>query len=149
MTHRAPSFSLLNQDNTSISLDDFLEKKVILYFYPKAMTSGCTKQALLFKEHYTKLQAAGYEVLGVSPDAPALLKRFQDTHELPFHLLSDPDHKTCEDYGVWKEKSMYGRTYMGVERSTFLIDDKQMIAHETRKVQVGKQWSILDKEIFK
>jgi peroxiredoxin Q/BCP len=118
---RAPSFKLRDQDGNTVSLADFAGRTVVLYFYPKAGTPGCTAQACGIRDRLDDYDAADAVVVGVSRDDPAALREFADEHDLPFTLLSDPDHKVAEKYGVWVEKSMYGRSYMGVQRATFVI----------------------------
>src|SRR5687767_182112 len=118
---KAPAFKLADQDGNKVSLADFAGKTVVLYFYPKADTPGCTTQACGIRDRRSDYDAAGAVVLGVSPDSPDKLRKFADKHDLPFTLLSDSDHKVAEKYGVWVEKSMYGRSYMGVQRATFVI----------------------------
>lgn len=119
----APAFTLPNQIDKSISLSDFAGKKVILYFYPAAMTPGCTKQACDFRDSLASLQAAGYVVLGVSKDTPAKLKKFEERDSLTFDLLSDPELGVHKAYDTYGEKMMYGKTVQGVIRSTFVIDE--------------------------
>lgn len=119
---RAPEFEALNDQGQTVRLSDFRGRKVVLYFYPKDDTSGCTAQACSFRDHYPQIEAAGAVVLGISPDGPASHRKFKAKHRLPFPLLVDADHKIAEAYGVWGEKSMYGRKYMGIVRSHFLID---------------------------
>jgi thioredoxin-dependent peroxiredoxin len=133
---KAPEFSLENGDGTTVKLKDFKGKPVILYFYPKDNTSGCTKQACDFRDTQPAIRKAGAVVLGVSPDSVASHEKFAAKFELPFTLLSDPDHAVAEKYGVWVEKSMYGRKYMGIERTTFLIDEKGKVAEIWSKVKV-------------
>jgi len=123
----APDFSLLDQDGRSVSLADLRGRKVILYFYPAAMTPGCTTQACDFRDSIASLQGAGYTVIGVSRDEPAKLKRFQERDALSFELLSDPDHAVHTRYGVWGEKMNYGKVVEGVIRSTFVIDEQGVI----------------------
>ena len=123
----APSFTLPNQDGKDISLPDFTGKKVILYFYPAASTPGCTKQACDFRDNLGSLEKSGYVVLGVSKDSLAKLKKFEDTESLTFPLLSDPELTVHNAYGTFGEKSMYGKTVMGVIRSTFVIDEQGKI----------------------
>lgn len=123
----APSFTLPNQDGQDVSLADFLGKKVILYFYPAASTPGCTKQACDFRDNLGSLAAAGYVVLGISKDTLAKLKKFEATEGLTFPLLSDPDLTVHNAYATFGEKSMYGKTVMGVIRSTFIIDESGVI----------------------
>ena len=131
----APEFTLPDQHGDPVSLSDFKGKKVVLYFYPKADTPGCTTQACGVRDHRTDYEAAGAVVLGVSPDAPKKIAKFDDKYELGFPLLGDEDHSVAEAYGVWVEKSMYGRTYMGNERSTFVIDGDGVITEILRKVK--------------
>ena len=131
----APDFEAVDQDGNPIRLSDFRGRKVVLYFYPKADTPGCTKQACGIRDRRSDYEAAGAVVLGVSPDKPEKLRRFADKHGLPFTLVSDADHAIAERYGVWVEKSMYGRKYMGIERSTFLIGPEGEIVRELRKVR--------------
>jgi peroxiredoxin Q/BCP len=123
----APDFTLTDQDGASVSLADFRGRKVILYFYPEAMTEGCTKQACDFRDNLNSLKAAGYTVLGVSRDDPAKLAKFRDKDALNFELLSDPDRSVHESYAVWGEKNLYGKTVTGVIRSTFVIDESGAI----------------------
>jgi peroxiredoxin Q/BCP len=123
----APSFTLPDQDGKDISLSDFAGKKVILYFYPAASTPGCTKQACDFRDNLGSLEKSGYVVLGVSKDSLAKLKKFEDAESLTFPLLSDPELTVHNAYGTYGEKSMYGKTVMGVIRSTFVIDEQGKI----------------------
>lgn len=131
----APGFRLKNQDNQLISLDQFKGKWVVTYFYPKALTSGCTVQACGIRDAGTAWKKLNCVVLGISPDKPELLKKFQTVEHLPFDLLSDLDHSTAEAYGVWQQKSMYGRTYMGMARTTYIIDPNGKVAHVFEKVK--------------
>ena len=124
---KAPSFELLDQDGQKHSLQEYKGKKVILYFYPKDNTSGCTKEACEFKENYPQFQEKGAVILGISKDSVTSHKKFQEAFQLPFTLLSDPDLEAIRAYEVWVEKSMYGRKYMGVERSTYLINEEGII----------------------
>ena len=117
----APDFALESDSGETVSLGSFRGKSVVLYFYPKDNTSGCTTQACGIRDAWSDFERAGAVVLGVSPDGVASHRKFKSDFELPFDLLADPDHKTAEDYGVWVEKSRYGRTYMGIRRSTFVI----------------------------
>jgi thioredoxin-dependent peroxiredoxin len=130
----APTFELLDQDGQTVKLADFAGRTVVLYFYPKADTPGCTTQACGIRDRSGEYEAAGAVVLGVSPDAPKDLKKFADKYGLPFTLLSDDEHKVADAYGVWAEKSMYGRTYWGNQRATFIIDAAGKIAHVFPKV---------------
>jgi peroxiredoxin Q/BCP len=130
----APDFTLSDQDGTAVHLADFGGKWVVLYFYPKADTPGCTTQACGVRDRKRDYEAAGAVVLGVSPDKVRALKKFEDKYGLAFTLLSDPDHAVAESYGVWVEKSMYGRTYFGNSRSTFIIDGDGVVRHVIAKV---------------
>ena len=118
----APDFELRSDAGETVRLSSLRGRPVVLYFYPRDDTPGCTTEACEFRDAYDEFRRRGVEILGVSPDAEASHRKFKAKHELPFTLLSDPDHETAEAYGVWKEKRRYGRTYMGVERSTFVID---------------------------
>ena len=132
----APDFSLQNQDGETVRLSDLRGRNVVLYFYPRADTPGCTTQACGVRDRSADYEAADAVVLGVSPDPPSKLRKFADKHGLAFTLLADEDHAVAGAYGVWVEKSMYGRKYMGIERTTFLIDAKGKIAKTWRKVKV-------------
>lgn len=134
---RAPEFKAPSNTGKTISLKDFRGKKVVLYFYPKDNTSGCTKEACSFRDNMARLKRKGTVVLGVSPDSVASHERFAAKHELPFPLLSDPEHEVAESYGVWVEKSMYGRKYMGIQRATFVIDEKGKLSAVFPKVKVA------------
>jgi peroxiredoxin Q/BCP len=118
---KAPDFNLPDQDGKTHSLADYAGKNVVLYFYPKADTTGCTVQACGVRDRGAEYEAANAVVLGVSPDSPKKLRAFADKYDLPFTLLGDEDHAVADKYGVWVEKSMYGRKYMGFQRSTFVI----------------------------
>ncbi|MFN3589423.1 MAG: thioredoxin-dependent thiol peroxidase [Spirosomataceae bacterium] len=131
---KAPLFVGVNQKGEEIHLTNFLGKKVILYFYPKDNTPGCTAQACNLKDNYEQLLAAGYVVLGVSPDSVKSHVKFIDKFSLPFDLLADESHEIAELYGVWVEKSMYGRTYMGIARTTFVINEAGIIEEIIQKV---------------
>ena len=124
---KAPAFTLPDQNGKPVSLSDFAGKKVILYFYPAAMTPGCTKQACDFRDSLTSLQSAGYVVLGVSKDTSAKLKKFEERDALTFTLLADPELTVHNAYATYGEKMMYGKTVQGVIRSTFVIDEKGAI----------------------
>ena len=124
---KAPSFSTTDQDGNPIKLSSFKGKKVVLYFYPKDLTSTCTVQACNLRDHYKVLQKKGYIVLGVSPDSASSHQKFVAKNKLPFPLLVDTDRQLAEAYGVWGEKKMYGRTYLGIHRTTFVIDEKGKI----------------------
>ena len=124
---KAPAFSGLDQNGKKVALKDFKGKKLALYFYPQDGTPTCTLQACNLRDHYPALQKAGYDVVGVSPDDVQKHKKFETKHELPFTLIADTSHEILEKYGVWGEKMLYGRKYMGVIRTTFLIDEKGKI----------------------
>jgi thioredoxin-dependent peroxiredoxin len=126
---KAPNFTLPDQDGRDVSLGDFAGRTVVLYFYPKADTPGCTTQACGIRDRRADYEAAGAVVLGVSPDPVKAVKKFHDKQSLNFLLLADADHSVCEAYGVWAEKSMYGRTYWGAQRSTFIIDGDGTVTH--------------------
>jgi thioredoxin-dependent peroxiredoxin len=125
----APDFELPDQDGDPVRLSDLRGRKVVLYFYPKAGTPGCTTQACGIRDHQADYEAAGVTVLGVSPDPVELVKRFHDRQGLNFSLLADETHVVTEQYGVWGEKSMYGRKFMGAQRSTFVIDEDGVVRH--------------------
>jgi peroxiredoxin Q/BCP len=131
----APDFTLPDQDGELVSLTSLRGRTVVLYFYPKAETPGCTTQACGMRDRAGDYSAAGAVVLGVSPDPVARLARFRDKHSLNFTLLSDEDHRVAEAYGVWVEKSMYGRTFMGNERTTFVIGPDGVVQEVLRKVR--------------
>jgi peroxiredoxin Q/BCP len=133
----APAFELPADTGEVFSLAGLKGKKVVLYFYPKDDTPGCTQEACDFRDNFARVQAAGAVVLGISKDSIELHKKFKAKHSLPFALLADVDGKMIQDYGVWKEKSMYGRTYMGIERTTFLIDENGKIRKIYPKVKVS------------
>ena len=137
----APTFNLPSQDGTPISLDSLKGKWVVLYFYPKDMTQGCTIEAHNFQRDLEKFNAAGAVILGVSVDTVDSHKQFCTKDSLTFHLLADPDHKIAEAYDVWKEKSMYGKKYMGIERTTYVIDTTGKIATVFPKVKVDEHHS--------
>jgi thioredoxin-dependent peroxiredoxin len=119
---QAPDFTLLDADGKEVSLSSFRGQRVIVYFYPAAMTPGCTKEACDFRDSLADLNSAGVAVLGISPDQPAKLAKFRDKEGLTFPLLSDPDHAVLEAYGAYGEKKLYGKTTVGVIRSTFVVD---------------------------
>ncbi|EMD16964.1 hypothetical protein HMPREF9943_00742 [Eggerthia catenaformis OT 569 = DSM 20559] len=132
---KAPDFKLEDQKGEVHQLSDYLGKKVILYFYPKDNTSGCTKQACGFAQVYPDILEKNAVILGVSKDSVKSHKKFQEKYNLPFTLLADPDHKVIEAYDVWKEKKMYGKTYMGIVRSTYLINEEGIIEKALEKVK--------------
>lgn len=131
---KAPDFDLLDQNGKSVKLSDYRGKKVLVYFYPKADTSGCTKQACSIRDAEPDLSAAGVAAIGISPDKPEKQKKFDDKYELGFSLLSDESHAVAESYGAWGEKKMYGKTYEGVVRSSFLIDENGLVIGAWYKV---------------
>ncbi len=132
----APDFTLPNQDGDPVQLSTLRGGPVVLYFYPKDDTSGCTKQACGFRDGFPDFEAAGATVLGISPDSSASHAKFVAKYGLPFTLLADVEKSACEAYGVWKEKSMYGKKYMGVERTTFVLDRDGKVARIFPKVKV-------------
>jgi thioredoxin-dependent peroxiredoxin len=131
---QAPDFTLPDQDGEPVALSTLRGRKVVLYFYPKADTPGCTTQACGVRDHLPDYEGAGAVVLGVSPDPVEAVKRFHDKQGLNFRLLADEDHAVCERYGVWVEKSMYGRRYWGAQRATFVLDEEGVVAHVIPKV---------------
>jgi peroxiredoxin Q/BCP len=135
---KAPSFEAVTDKNETVSLKDFKGKKLILYFYPKDNTSGCTTQACAFRDNYPEIEEKNAIVLGVSPDGAASHQKFRSKHDLPFTLLVDPEHELAELYGTWGEKSMYGRKYMGIIRSQFVIDEEGMILDAQYKISPKK-----------
>lgn len=132
----APDFTLPTGDGTSLSLKDLKGKKVILYFYPKDNTSGCTKEACSFRDDIRKFERRGAVIIGVSADSVESHRKFAGKFDLPFTLLSDEKKSVIAAYGVWKKKSLYGKTFLGIERSTFVIDEQGKIARIYRKVKV-------------
>lgn len=135
---KAPAFELPDQNGEMHTLEEYRGKKVILYFYPKDMTAGCTKQACAFGELYPQFAEKGAVVLGVSKDSVASHKKFEEKYSLPFTLLSDPRLDCIQAYDVWKEKTMYGKKTMGVVRTTYLIDENGVIARAFSKVKAGE-----------
>jgi len=133
---KAPDFTLQGDDGKEVSLKDYRGKKVVLYFYPKDGTPGCTKEAIEFRDMAKDFEKEDAVILGVSKDSLKSHQKFKAKHNLPFTLLSDPEGKVLDLYGVWKKKSLYGRTFMGTERTTFLIDEKGIVKKAYRKVRV-------------
>jgi peroxiredoxin Q/BCP len=131
---QAPDFTLPDQDGHPVTLSDFRGQPVVVYFYPKADTPGCTTQACGVRDHREDYHEAGAVVLGISPDPVAKVKRFHDKYDLGFTLLADDDHAVAEAYGVWVEKSMYGKKYWGAQRATFVVDPDGVVAHVIPKV---------------
>lgn len=134
---KAPSFSLKDQNGETVKLSDLAGKQVVLYFYPKDMTPGCTTEACDFRDQFQPLKKAGAVVLGISPDSETSHQKFIAKHELPFQLLVDSDHAVAEKYGAWGEKSLYGRKFMGIIRSTFLIGADGKLKKVWPKVKVN------------
>ena len=132
---KAPDFTLKDETGKEISLSDFKGKKVVLYFYPKDNTSGCTKEACSFRDVYDDILEAGAIVIGISKDDLNSHEKFKSKYNLPFYLLSDTEHKVIEKYGAWQEKKMYGKSYMGTARITFIIDEEGIIKKVYPKVK--------------
>lgn len=132
----APDFELLTDAGEPLKLSSLRGRKVILYFYPRANTPGCTREACEFRDQLPRISRKKAVVLGISPDKPATQAKFKQKYQLPFTLLSDSDHKVAEAYGVWKSKTMYGKKTMGIERTTFVIDEEGRIAKVFPKVKV-------------
>lgn len=133
---KAPQFKLTSDEGETVALKDFIGKTVVLYFYPKDLTPGCTQEACDFRDSFAAIKKCGAVILGVSKDSPETHKKFKAKYDLPFPLLSDEDGKVCQAYGVWKEKSLYGRKFMGIERTTFVIGPAGKIAQIFPKVKV-------------
>ncbi len=132
---KAPDFALLDQDGETVKLSDHTGQTVVLYFYPRASTPGCTTQACGIRDRRAEYAAAGATVIGISPDEPAALRKFADKHDLDFTLVGDPDHSVVEAYGTWVEKSMYGRSIgMGIRRSTFIIGPDGKVVRAFKRV---------------
>jgi peroxiredoxin Q/BCP len=144
---KAPEFTAPTDGGGMIRLRDLRGKKVILYFYPKDNTPGCTTEACDFRDASASLGEKGVSVVGVSPDTAASHDKFKGKFDLPFPLVSDPEHEISQSYGVWKEKSLYGRKFMGIERSTFVIDELGKIAEIYRKVRVKNHVGSLIEEL--
>ncbi|MES2725802.1 MAG: thioredoxin-dependent thiol peroxidase [Bacteroidota bacterium] len=132
---KAPIFKSTNENGETVSLADYKGKKLVLYFYPKDSTPGCTAEACDLRDNYHTFQAQGYEILGVSPDTAKSHIKFITKYKLPFSLLSDMDHSVADAYGVWGEKMMFGRKYMGVLRTTFVINEKGILEKVIEKVE--------------
>lgn len=133
---KAPAFKALDESGKAVSLASLKGKKVVLYFYPKDLTPGCTTESCDFRDHFARLKKLGATVYGISRDSAASHTKFIAKHDLPFSLLVDEDGKLCEAYGVWKEKNLYGRKYMGIERTTVIIDENGKVSHVYPKVSV-------------
>jgi peroxiredoxin Q/BCP len=132
---KAPPFSLRDQAGETVNLSDYAGRKVLVYFYPEADTPGCTKQACAVRDSRSDLASLGVDVVGISPDEPDKQARFDQKYGLGFPLLADTDHAVADAYGVWGEKTLYGRTYMGIVRSAFLVDEGGKVAHAWYKVR--------------
>lgn len=132
---KAPNFTLEADDGRQVSLNEYLGKRVVLYFYPKDGTPGCTTEAVEFREVAKEFEKQGAMIVGVSKDSIESHQKFKQKHNLPFTLLSDPEGKITDLYGVWKKKNLYGRTYMGTERTTFLLDEKGFVTKVYHKVK--------------
>jgi peroxiredoxin Q/BCP len=143
----APGFTLPDADGKPVALADYRGRKVVVYFYPAAMTTGCTKQACDFRDNLTELNGAGFDVLGVSPDKPAKLAKFRDTEGLTFPLLSDPDRSVLTAWGVYGEKTMYGKKVLGVIRSTFVVDEDGKIEQALYNVKATGHVAALRKKL--
>ena len=143
----APDFTLPDADGKPVSLADYRGRKVIVYFYPAASTPGCTKQACDFRDSLASLRAAGYEVIGISPDKPAKLAKFRDAQNLTFPLLSDPEREVLDAWGAFGEKTMYGKTVTGVIRSTFLVDEEGKIEKAMYNVRATGHVAKLRKDL--
>lgn len=141
----APDFTLADQGGNPVSLSGCKGSPVVLYFYPKDDTPGCTKEACAFRDAFAEYRKRGARILGVSPDDPESHARFLQKYELPFTLLADPDHQVCELYGIWKEKNLYGRKSMGVERTTYVIDGEGIVRAAFPRVKVdGHSEAVLE-----
>ena len=142
---RVENFNLPATGDQNLSLSDFRGRSLIIYFYPKDNTPGCTREGQDFRDLYKQFNEAGADILGVSRDSVRVHENFRKKHEFPFHLLSDSDEQLCKQFDVIREKKLYGRTYMGIERSTFLIDSEGILQQEWRKVRVpGHAQAVLD-----
>jgi peroxiredoxin Q/BCP len=141
----APDFTLTDQHGQPVTLAQFRGTTVVLYFYPKDDTPGCTREACAFRDTRAAYEATGAKVIGVSPDSPASHKKFAAKYELPFTLVADPEKMACQNYGVWKEKNLYGKKSMGVERTTFIIDGAGIVRKVFPRVKVdGHSDQVLD-----
>jgi thioredoxin-dependent peroxiredoxin len=141
----APDFELQSDSGETVRLSDFLGKRVVLYFYPKDDTPGCTTEACEFRDAYDVYRERGIEILGVSPDDVTSHQKFKSKHELPFTLLADPNHETADRYGVWGERNFAGKKYMGINRSTFLIDEDGKVVRAMRGIKpAGHAATVLD-----
>lgn len=144
---KAPHFTLPNENKELVSLDNYLGKKVILYFYPKDMTTGCTKEACDFRDNYQLFKENNYHIIGISKDTASSHTKFKNMYKLPFTLLADKDKEVCKLYDVLKEKSMYGKKYLGISRSTYIINEEGIITHVFEDVDYKNHIKDLLKEI--
>jgi peroxiredoxin Q/BCP len=142
---KAPDFEGINQDGEKIKLKDFKGEKIVLYFYPKDNTAGCNAEACNLRDNYNEFLNLGYEIIGISPDDEKKHQKFIEKFDLPFNLIADTEKEILQKYGVWGEKKMYGRTYMGVIRTTFIINEKGIIEKVIKKVKTKEH----SKQIFK
>ncbi|WP_404308973.1 thioredoxin-dependent thiol peroxidase [Neorhodopirellula lusitana] len=133
---KAPAFTLKDQDGNSVKLKDLAGSPVVLYFYPRDDTPGCTKEACAFRDRYDEMKATGAQLFGVSPDDEASHIKFREKYDLPFPLLADVGHKISEKYGAWREKNMYGKKSMGIQRSTYILDDDGKVVKVWKRVKV-------------
>lgn len=142
---KAPAFTLSDDRGTRVRLSDLKGKPVVLYFYPRDDTPGCTKEACAFRDRYQEIEGLGVQLLGVSADSAESHLKFRDKYELPFPLLVDEQHQVCEKYGVWREKNMYGKKSMGIQRATYLIDADGRVAKVWKRVRVdGHDQQVID-----
>ena len=146
---KAPNFTLQDKDGNSVSLSDFRGKRVVIYFYPKDNTPGCTRQACAFAGAYSEFEKRGVVVIGISKDSVASHVKFAEKYSLPFILLSDPERKAIESFGVWQEKKMCGKVSMGVVRTTFLINEEGVITHIFSKVKTAEHYQQILAELDK
>lgn len=142
---KAPAFSGKNQDGTTVSLSDYMGKKLIVYFYPKDNTPGCTAESCNLRDHYSLWQSRGYEIIGISPDSEKSHSGFRDKYQLPFTLIADPGLEIIKAYGVWGEKKMYGKSYEGLLRTTFVIGEDGVIQEVIGKVDTANHTAQLTK----
>lgn len=145
---RAPAFTLQDQDGKPHSLKDHAGRRLIVFFYPKAMTPGCTAEACDFRDSYDDFTAAGYDIVGISPDTPELNARFRAKHGFPFPLLSDPMHSVADAFGAWGTKTNYGREYEGLIRSTFVVGPDQAVERQYRNVRANGHVERLRRELL-
>ncbi len=145
---KAPAFCLRDDDGRERELSDLLGSKLVIYFYPRAFTPGCTTESCDFRDKYEVFQGAGYEIIGISPDPPEKLADFRREHSLPFPLLSDPDHVTSEAYGAWGTKKNYGREYQGILRTTIVLDARGRVTHAWYNVRAKGHAGRVESEVI-